>query len=159
MDHKTLNDFVQKSILSQINPMFTTLEEADDQSKSKAKYNQDILLKKIGFTLSCKESNIPLANEGLFINTFNGSSILPGTLIGIYPGYVHIKEHLRDKEHVKTLIPDDDLMLMQRTDQCIIDGRSIDLVPSNPYGLFHKINHCGISKPNVMQVCLVSYQT
>jgi len=79
--------------------------------------------------------------------------IIPGTVIGVYPGQVYLKSHLlQSPSNLTNLLPDNDFMLMTRYDECIIDGRTAHTLPTHPYALCHKINHCGLSKPNVMQV-------
>jgi hypothetical protein len=79
--------------------------------------------------------------------------IIPGTVIGVYPGQVYLKSHLlQSPSNLTNLLPDNDFMLMTRYDECIIDGRTAHTLPTNPYALCHKINHCGLNKPNVMQV-------
>lgn len=102
------------------------------------------------FSLEVKQSLLPNAGEGVFVHT--SASLIPGTVMALYPGLVHLKEHLRNKQNLFALLPDPHLMLMSRMDQSIVDARTAHLCPPNPYALGHKINHCGKKKPNVMQV-------
>eukprot|EP00981_Chlorochromonas_danica_P001864 scaffold386_cov174-Ochromonas_danica.AAC.38 len=106
------------------------------------------------FKLECKESKIPNAGQGVFIRAMDKSQpiIPPGTVVALYPGLVHLREHLRDRNYLMSLLPDPDLLLMTRIDQTIIDGRTADKCYPNPYALGHKINHCGKNRPNVLQV-------
>lgn len=136
----------------------------------------------LNYELIVKKSMIENANDGMFlsildnhdINNYSESNssstdsissnssndsdsssrfIIPGTVIGVYPGQVYLKSHLlQSPSNLSNLLPDDDFMLMTRYDECIIDGRTAHTLPTHPYALCHKINHCGLTKPNVMQV-------
>ena len=102
---------------------------------------------------SCSRNKIGDIHDSQFI--------IPGTVIGLYPGHVYLKTHLlQSPQCLTSLLPDEDFMLMTRYDECIIDGRTVangdsnghGSLPTHPYALCHKINHCGQSRPNVMQV-------
>jgi hypothetical protein len=106
------------------------------------------------FTLACQPSLIPAAGHGVFLQTTPSSvPIVPGTIVALYPGILHLKEHLQDRAYFRALLPDRDFMIMTRYDQYLIDGRTADQCAPNPFALAHKINHCGKQKrPNVMQI-------
>lgn len=156
------------------NKLINDINSVDDGEKIVDKLNYELIVKK---------SMIENANDGMFLsmldnhvinnqsessnsnsdsisgNSSNDSSdssnrfIIPGTVIGFYPGQVYLKSHLLQSPSILTnLLPDDDFMLMTRYDECIIDGRTAHTLPTHPYALCHKINHCGLTKPNVMQV-------
>ncbi len=97
-----------------------------------------------------KESSIPNAGNGVFVRSTQ--KIIPGTIIGLYPGKVHLSEMFRNPEYFAALLPDPDLMLTKRLDGCVIDGRTTDFVPKNPYAISHLVNHCGKRGPNVINV-------
>lgn len=71
----------------------------------------------IGFELETKESTIPGARKGVFVKH---GDILPGTVLGFYPGKVHLFEFVKKREYTKTLLPDPDLMLMTRYNSSIL---------------------------------------
>lgn len=117
--------------------------------------------------MEVKASNIPEAGQGVFArisstdsNTKNDSKLintngklLPGTVVALYPGLIHLKEHLRDRTYFQSILPDPNMLLMARPDQNIIDGRTVDKVPSNRLAQAHMTNHCGTGRPpNVLQV-------
>lgn len=112
---------------------------------------RSLLLEEVGYCVETKPSLIAGAGDGAFLSTKTG--IPPGTVVSLYPGLVHLKEFLRNDGYFSSILPDPDFMLMARIDEALIDGRSADKVPYNPYAVGHKINHCGSDKkPNVMQV-------
>ena len=110
----------------------------------------------LDFSLYVKQSSIEGAGEGLFIkNTGPRTFISPGTLVGIFPGLVHLYEYTKSNEYVAALFPDPNFQLTMRPDGHIIDSReSADFrLPSNPLALAHYVNHVPNDKePNVMQV-------
>ena len=102
---------------------------------------------------SCRSDSISGNSSNDSDNSSSSRFIIPGTVIGVYPGQVYLKSHLlQSPSNLTNLLPDNDFMLMTRYDECIIDGRTAHTLPTHPYALCHKINHCGLSKPNVMQV-------
>ncbi|KAJ1427698.1 hypothetical protein B484DRAFT_419635, partial [Ochromonadaceae sp. CCMP2298] len=153
MSHPQRAKYVHEGVNDQIISMFTALERHDLSLASHKKMGRDPagLRADVGFTLDIRHSNIPGAGEGLFLRTENARSLPPGTVLALYPGLVHLKEHLKKIEHFQSLLPDDDFLLMARLDESIIDGRTADRVVQNQYALAHKINHSGEQKPNVMQ--------
>lgn len=167
--NKQLKSFVQKQLNQQIVEMFQHIDgvygsmhgTGDDGMENvkrigsefgKTKLSDDAIKAKeekaleesVGFTLEVKKSSIISksssfdAGNGLFVKS---GVILPGSIIAIVPGLVHLREHLLDENHVRTLLPDPDLLLMSRMDGIIIDSRTTKQVPWNPYGLAHFVNH------------------
>lgn len=164
MSHDELINFVHDQVGGQVTKMFTSIEKGDimrndhHSNVSSAVLNakeKSLLLDELNYALACKESSISNSGEGVYISAPNG--VYPGTVVCLYPGLVHLKEYLRDRDYLSSLLPDENFMLMARLDEALIDGRSADVVPHNPYALGHKVNHCGsLRKPNVMQVLYVN---
>lgn len=162
MSHDELMNFVHDEVCSQVKRMFITVDKCESMRNdhhsnvSSAVLDtkeKGLLLEEMNFAVACKQSSITNSGEGVFISAPNSKGIYPGTVVCLYPGLVHLKEYLRDRSYFSSLLPDEDFMLMARLDETLIDGRSADTVPHNPYALAHKVNHCGSSlKPNVMQV-------
>jgi hypothetical protein len=162
-----MEKFVQNSINKQVIDMFSKLHERNAQeSKRRLELPENPLAQSnrntIEFQLECKPSIIPNAGNGVFVNFLQQQqpTMVPGTVVALYPGLVHLKEHLKDRSSIQSLLPDPNFMLMARIDQNLVDGRSAAACPSNPYALGHMINHCvnsstGIAasnRPNVMQI-------
>mmetsp|Transcript_16094 Transcript_16094/g.15452 ORF Transcript_16094/g.15452 Transcript_16094/m.15452 type:complete len:347 (-) Transcript_16094:52-1092(-) len=95
------------------------------------------LLDTVGFELECRESSIPNSGEGMYIR----GEVCTGTVIAFFPGMVHISEYTKDPAYVQALLPDPDHMMIVRTGGILIDARTANQVPSNPYAFGHKINH------------------
>jgi hypothetical protein len=156
MSHSQRAKFVHDGVNDQLVGMFTAVERYGlshaHTRKKEAESATSGLRAEVGFTLDLRPSKIPGAGEGLFLSTENARSLPPGSVLSLYPGLVHLKEHLKKTSHFQSLLPDDDFQLMARLDESIIDGRTADKVAANPYALAHKINHSGEQKPNVMQV-------
>jgi hypothetical protein len=106
----------------------------------------------IKYRLVLAPSSIPDAGNGVFVRCTE--KIVPGTVLGLYPGIVHISSVFKNKNYIQGLMPDDDLMLIKRLDGTVIDPRMADRCPKNPYGLAHMINHCGATGPNIKQVIM-----
>lgn len=88
------------------------------------------------------------------VPTSSSTAVSVGTVVALYPGLVHLKEHLINSSYRNKLFPDPDFMLIARRDEVVIDGRTANNVSQNPFALGHKINHCGSHrKANVIQVC------
>jgi hypothetical protein len=139
MDDNNMDEYIQSRITHQIINLFECINSSESyqQFKSKAEFHLEV-----------KESSLPSAGNGLF--AISHKPILPGTVVALYPGLVHIPQ---TKDYIQTLLPDDNLMLMSRNDGSIIDGRTADIAPTNPYGFAQFINHCGDRhKPNCVQV-------
>lgn len=171
-----LDKFVQRNITAQVVEIFKDIDnnnhsshssESDENrspfpSRRTAPPSSDVplpnkLSQPIKFSVVCKESSIENAGDGVFVNlnniTSEDDSVVPGSVICFYPGLVHLKDHLKKNDYLKSLLPDPNFMLMARIDQTIVDGRTAHLTPDNPYALAHKINHCGKDRmPNVVQV-------
>ena len=158
--HEKLVQFVRSQINLQLLNVYNCVDEAERASDEyhtnlpahvKKEREQNLLLKGVGYYVDTKPSLLPGAGDGAFLSTSTG--VPPGTVVGLYPGLVHLKEFLRNDGYFSSILPDPDFMLMARIDEALIDGRSADKVPYNPYSIGHKINHCGSDKkPNVMQV-------
>jgi len=154
-------DYVQDSINNQVVQLFSILHNQEEIKKFGKKYfdveevghcHSNESLKKLPFSLTCKQSTIPNAGQGVFISGFD-NLIASGTVVSLYPGIVHLKENIRDSTYFRSLLPDDNLMLMARYDCALIDARAANKVPVNPIALAHLVNHCGKDRrPNVMAV-------
>jgi hypothetical protein len=173
MQQEDMAQYSQTAIAKQLVAMFEKLETDDsNSSRSSKKPTQQQApsssspspLRSPAFSLSCQRSTLPGAGDGLFLqlgaDAHPEESIAPGTVVCLYPGLVHLKEYLKDGAYLRSLLPDDDFMLTARIDQAIIDARTADLTPANPFALGHKINHCGKEiTPNVMQVSFSFYRS
>lgn len=158
--HEKLVVFVRSQINLQLLNMYNSVDEAERACDAlrgnlpvhvKKDEERSILLRGVGYCVETKPSLVPGAGDGAFVSSNSG--IPPGTVVSLYPGLVHLKEFLREDSYFSSILPDPDFMLMARIDEALIDGRSVDKVPYNPYSVGHKINHCGNDrKPNVMQV-------
>lgn len=161
MEHSQVRRFVQGEINKQVITLFNDL--FDEDAKSNPKLSNTISIddesherdvkdsERVRFTVDVKPSSIDGAEEGVFVDT--PQTLIPGTVICLYPGLVHLKEYLKTPEYFRSILPDPNFLLMARTDQSLIDGRTANLVPHNPFAVAHKINHCGdLNRPNVMQV-------
>jgi hypothetical protein len=174
MNNYDLQNFIQKKITHQLINMFAVLER-EEEIKRKSRVNAMIHTEddeqqnlshlfthsSIDFTIEVQSSQVaPNAGQGVFVKMKEiGKSrniILPGTVVTLYPGKVHLTEYLINPQYLQSLLPDPQFELMVRTDQVIIDGRNIDmkiLMQQNAYALGHLLNHCGQTKiPNLLQV-------
>jgi len=97
----------------------------------------------IGFELEVKPSTVSNAGDGVFVKE---GSVLPGQVIALFPGHVHLAEFTRKKGHIEGLLPDDNFMLMVRKDNIIVDSRHV-VHNKNPYAVAHKVNH---PTPNIL---------
>lgn len=180
LSDESLQLYVQGEITRQLIPMYHAVQEAHKnamkvqnelnqtkhgETESKIDFSTPINIltnqrHKMSFVLEVKPSVIPGAGQGVFVkllsspvpNSSAPAVLSAGTVVALYPGLVHLKEHLSDKSYVKTLLPDPDFMLQTRLDQMIIDARHFPIpqipMPSmHPYALAHKINH-GVYLPS-----------
>ena len=69
------------------------------------------LRQEVGFTLRLRDSTIPTAGLGVFLE---GQARI-GSVVAIFPGSVYLPEHLKTQEHVAGLFPDPDFFLTQRS--------------------------------------------
>jgi hypothetical protein len=111
--------------------------------------NTDTIESMIGFELRLKASNI--SGDGVFLSK---GKLLPGAIVGMFPGTLHLLDHLSPTYlEDRGLLPDENLMLMVRTDGHIIDGRTAGMNNFNPFAQGHMINHPPKgSTPNVMAI-------
>lgn len=150
-------DYVQDAINKQVVKIFSVLYSLEQSKKFKGKISHEKHVEseasnKMPFSLVCKQSTIPNAGHGVFLTGVD--NLIPsGTVVSLYPGVVHLKENIRDTAYLRSLLPDEDLLVMARYDCALIDARGANLVPENPIALAHRVNHCGKEKrPNVMAV-------
>jgi hypothetical protein len=141
--------FNASKISEQMRELFKHIDYLAKQSEPSST-NQENSNSSIGYSIHVDESRITNAGKGVFLRA--RSSIPPGTVLALYPGIVHISSNFRNVYYEKQLLPDPDLMLMSRVDGCVIDARTADQVPRNPYAIAQYINHCGQQRPNVIQV-------
>ena len=103
---------------------------------------------RIGFEITLRPSTV--SGNGVFIDR----DVIPGTVVGLFGGDVHPLEYIHATYlEDKGLIPDENFMLMVRTDGHIIDGNTTKRNAFNPYALAHMVNHPPKDiNPNVMAV-------
>ena len=162
MEDAAVRKFVQTEINKQVIDMFDGLAEADKLRASATPRNSNNdthsvpVSTRTNFSLAVKPSPFSNAGDGVFLNRTTSHAqkqVIPGTVVCLYPGLVHLKEYLKEMSYFRSILPDPNYMLMARTDQSLIDGRTANLSPQNPFAVAHKINHCGdINRPNVLQV-------
>jgi hypothetical protein len=124
------------------------------QPVTTAEFNLSALMKSIGFRVESKPSTCPGdSGRGLFLACPQDAIIPAGTLLALYPGLVHLPEYTTKPGYIRSeLLPDPNLMLMLRTDNTVIDGRTAHKCPANPYALAHMVNHVPLGlMPNVLQ--------
>eukprot|EP01038_Epipyxis_sp_PR26KG_P007825 gene7825-10629_t len=171
LNAKKLKMFVNDEITRQMTELFKNLAKCPNENSlanqtKKHSYTNNIsasdnycktLVDTVGFACEIRKSNIPSAGDGVFIITKNNQDIMPGTLLCLYPGLVHLREHFKDEKYGLSLLPDDDLMIMSRADDSLIDGRTTLNVTYNPYAVGHKINHGTNYEHETINVMQLSY--
>ena len=144
-------EFVHNRTSIQLIPLFQRLLEAEQRGQPLE--NVDFG----NFSLEMRQSSIPGAGKGVFVRA--KKTLVPGTVVALYPGLVHLAEYVRLDGYLDMLLPDPDFQLIVRVDSAIIDGRTDQLVPKNPLALGHMFNHCGDDRfPNVLQVSQQTHQ-
>ncbi|CAN0093853.1 unnamed protein product, partial [Ectocarpus sp. 12 AP-2014] len=130
-------------------------EKAEKAAEGKAvkrwrrKLLKEMLRSELGFNTVVKDSTLSGAGLGLFVE----GSAPEGAVVAIYPGLVHLPEHLRNQKYAASLLPDEDHFLMGRADGCLVDGRTAGLLPSSPLTFAHAANHPPEGQAaNVLQV-------
>lgn len=150
LEESSMDEFIQLEVTRQLVHMFRSVQQIQTPD------SRSSFQRRMDFELKVGPSSIPEAGDGLFIKTTPENprkSVLAGTVVAMYPGLVHLKEYLNEKSYLRLLNVDPHYLLQTRMDQVIIDARSLDKLPQHPYGLGHKINHCGADRaPNVLQV-------
>ncbi|CAM9099009.1 unnamed protein product [Discosporangium mesarthrocarpum] len=95
------------------------------------------ILSELGYCPAVKESTIPGAGMGLFVE----GCAPEGALVAIYPGLVHLPENLCEPDYIAELLPDDDFFLMARADGCVVDARTASGLPGSPFAVAQAANH------------------
>ncbi|CAN0300413.1 unnamed protein product [Pylaiella littoralis] len=112
---------------------------------------KEMLRSELGFNTLVKDSSLPGGGAGLGL--FVEGSAAEGAVVAIYPGVVHLPEHLRSQKYAAALLPDEEHFLMGRADGCLVDGRTAGLLPSSPLTFAHAANHPPKGEAaNVLQV-------
>jgi hypothetical protein len=156
--YKVLRQDVNISLHAQLVDMFQNIHSSNtviDEIELKKLRLKNIKPEKkklsdlIGFELEVKPSTVVNSGDGVFVKE---GSILPGQIIALFPGHVHLAEYTKKKEHIESLLPDDNFMLMVRKDGIIVDSRQL-IHNKNPYAVAHKVNHppAGVV-PNSLQL-------
>jgi hypothetical protein len=111
---------LNEAITAQVETMFENIHSVvkelgnDYQNLSPEQYQDDLLaqlIEKNRFILEVRKSTIPLAGNGLFAR---GSVLYPGSVIGIFPGKVHLPQYLTNEYVDAELLPDPNFFLMGR---------------------------------------------
>jgi hypothetical protein len=160
MSRDKLKIFVQEEVNKQLQNMFSSIENShllksqaglNESSAATQSKQAQLYVLELQFAVEKAPSTIASAGHGVLVNSPSG--VPPGTVMCLYPGLVSTREDLREEGYYASLMPDPDFVLMARADQTIIDGRTADSMPANPFALGHLVNHCGADrKPNVVQV-------
>jgi hypothetical protein len=117
-NEKVIKKSVQKLIEQQVTNMMqkvdtytVAIEEiVDRKGRPTSNAKRPRLLDTMGFELDCRESTIPTADEGLFLR----GKVFPGTVLGFYPGLVHLEEFSTSSSYMKGLLPDEHFMMIVR---------------------------------------------
>jgi hypothetical protein len=120
----TLKKHLNEAITGQIEDMFENIHivvkelgnDHPNQNLSPEEYQNELLAQLIErnrFILEVRKSTIPLAGNGLFAR---GSVLYPGSVIGIFPGKVHLPQYLTNEYVDAELLPDPNFFLMGRFD-------------------------------------------
>lgn len=137
--------FNRKQLTAQVRHIFHHLQDNEGRA------DEDINLSgNVNHSLIVKESSIPNAGNGVFLRS--SKRIIPGTVLGFYPGIVHPSCLIKNKDYLGSLLPDPDMLLALRVDGSAIDARAADLVPQHRLAVGHLVNHCGKTPPNVLNV-------
>ena len=150
-----MDDIKQDRVLSKVDQLRESHGDGEGESKereSNGKTNN--LIELVGFSLETKKSECADdAGDGIYLRCEEDSIIPPGTVLGIFPGLVHLPEFTNKNDYVmQNLLPDPDFLLMVRSDGAIIDGRTAHECSPNPYALAHLTNHVPKGgTPNVFQ--------
>ena len=144
------SSFAQDELHKQILSMFWALEKKATEGAA------GTVAQSVGFSLELRPSSIPNAGNGVFVVIPPESplKIVPaGSVVALFGGHVHLAEFTTKKDYVQqTLLPDPDMLCLVRVDEpIVIDGRTAHKCPRNPFALGHMVNHCGTTKPNVLQ--------
>ena len=109
MSRQKIKNLVHQLIHDQILRHFKYL---DDSITDDNKINSSKLALDIGFSLEVKPSMISGAGDGVYCR----GKITPGTIVCLFPGYVHLPEYVSNIDYLNSLLPDDDFYLMSRHD-------------------------------------------
>lgn len=113
---KRLNQAICEQIEEMFENIHTVVEELgnDNPSMTQETYHQELLsrlIEKNRFVLESRKSTIPQAGLGLFTL---GSVVYPGSVVGIFPGLVHLPQYLTNEYVDAELLPDPQFFLMGR---------------------------------------------
>eukprot|EP01033_Poteriospumella_lacustris_P016452 gene16451-11764_t len=141
----SLQIFVEGEITRQLIHMFRCIRH-DYQSQKNSSIAKSAKFE-MPFTLEVKPSKLHEAGDGVFVKVLSSALapptgapaserpyLRPGTVVALYPGLVHLKEHLNENSYLRTLLPDPDYMddLQRRVrDSSIVNHHS--LMPSGPF--------------------------
>ncbi|ETW10374.1 hypothetical protein, variant [Aphanomyces invadans] len=115
--------------------VFSINEDLPSAIPSKTKETiDDIVRRELGYSLQVRDSTIPGAGRGLFVE----GRATAGTAIALYPGTVYLSEHYRKKYmHVVSNNP----FARARFDGAIIDATNEAVPHTNPLALAQMVNH------------------
>ncbi|KAF0694349.1 Aste57867_14760 [Aphanomyces stellatus] len=124
-----------KAVVGQKPNVFSiTQENSAPPTAKSAQTIDDYVRQELGYSLSVRDSTIPGAGRGLFLDGHAPA----GTAIAFYPGTVYLSEHYRKKYlHVVSNNP----FARARFDGAIIDASEAAIPHVNPFALAQMINH------------------
>ncbi|KAG5187144.1 hypothetical protein JKP88DRAFT_307847 [Tribonema minus] len=103
----------------------------------------------LGYSVALKPSRLKGAGLGLWVEGYAPT----GSVIGLFSGLVYAPQYVRRPEYQAELFPDDNMQLIMRYDNYIIDGRKTQGCNWHPLGVASMANHPPEGRlPNVMQV-------
>jgi hypothetical protein len=123
LEVSVLKKRLNEAISEQVEEIFENVHQAVEELGSDNPTNlnpesyhnelQSRLIEKNRFVLETRKSTIPLAGDGLFAK---GSVLYPGSVVGIFPGKVHLPQYLTNEYVDAELLPDPHFFLMGRFD-------------------------------------------
>ncbi|ETV82882.1 hypothetical protein, variant [Aphanomyces astaci] len=115
--------------------VFSITEDSTPAQEAKgAETLDEIVRRELGYSLHVRDSSIPGAGRGLFLE----GRATAGTAIALYPGTVYLSEHYRKKYlHVVSNNP----FARARFDGAIIDATGEAIPHANPLALAQLVNH------------------
>ena len=122
-------------------PLFVNSRSTTKPSaKSISNFNKmnDAMMEKLGYSLNVRQSKIPNAGQGVFLN----GKATAGTVISLYPGIVYLKEYVVSGDIAGMFGPDDSgLYTMSRYDGSIFNGDCTLKWHPSPISHGHLIRH------------------
>lgn len=118
LNRKERQQYLQREMDIKILELFQSIHDVLDGNEFKITNNelddshQTKILDKLNYSCIIKPSNVPDGGLGVFVQTKDKNPILPGSIVGLYPGKVFVAEHFGLNEVTQTLFNDSDENMM-----------------------------------------------